>query len=697
MLRYSALFFVVLQTLLTGEVVVQFDPSNPEIGPYPTDFLTVPDSTQLTGRRVNLPLPNCDAQPSLCTHLGIINQLDGFNVQPRLRVRFSGPVDTSTLGKGIFFVALDNLTSDEVGLQQPGDTVPINQAAYDPAANTVYAKPDAAFDQHRRYMIVVTDGVRDATGNPVAADPAFAACVQMANLNDYCASLAQAVAGVSGHVVSASIFTTLSATAWLQSARAQLQNTPIVIHRPSAPYVFSVANLSTLAANFDTGSAPPLSITLALDQFAALFGNVGRIAFASYQSPQVLNAQQTIDPAPSGVGVILPVTTNEIPFHAYLPKDPAPAKGYPVVIYGHGFGDSSFGGPTIVSPVLAQAGFATVSANAAGHGFGPRSNVVITDKSGNGTTILSGGRGVDLDGNGIIGSTEGCLVLRPAAVGLRDCFRQTVVDLMQLVRVIQAGVDLDGDGVADLDGSRIYYVGQSLGSLYGTMLNAVEPAVRAAVLNVGGGSVVDIARWSDAYQSIAMQLLNSQMPPLPASGTILKNTYPFRNQPVKINDVSGASEAQNFLELLEWLQNQGDPIAFATHLQRSTLPGVQEKSVLWQIARADRTMPNPASSNLILTAGMAKSTWMYRHDLASAAIAGQLPQDPHPFLALFLELDGGTLSLPSLAGLAISLAAQNQVAGFFASDGKSIPDPNQTLFGFRLFEAPAVLPEDLGY
>src|SRR6266849_5870383 len=103
MLRYSAPFLLVLQTLLTGEVVVQFDPSNPEIGPYPSDFLTVPDSTQLTGRRVNLPLPNCDAQPSLCTHLGIINQLDGFNVQPRLRVRFSGPADTSTLGKGIFW------------------------------------------------------------------------------------------------------------------------------------------------------------------------------------------------------------------------------------------------------------------------------------------------------------------------------------------------------------------------------------------------------------------------------------------------------------------------------------------------------------------------------------------------------------------------------------------------------------------
>src|SRR5262249_14937103 len=121
MLRYSSLWFLVFQTLLTGEVLVQFEPSNPEIGPFPTDFLTVSDSTQLTGRRINLPLPSCDAQPSLCTQLAFINQLDGFSVQPRLRVRFSGPVDTSTLRNGIFFVALANLASDETGLQQSGE------------------------------------------------------------------------------------------------------------------------------------------------------------------------------------------------------------------------------------------------------------------------------------------------------------------------------------------------------------------------------------------------------------------------------------------------------------------------------------------------------------------------------------------------------------------------------------------------
>jgi hypothetical protein len=37
----------------------------------------------------------------------------------------------------------------------------------------------------------------------------------------------------------------------------------------------------------------------------------------------------------------------------------------------------------------------------------------------------------------------------------RDGQRQTVADLVQLVREIQVGVDVDGDGVRDLDPSHI--------------------------------------------------------------------------------------------------------------------------------------------------------------------------------------------------------------------------------------------------
>jgi hypothetical protein len=265
---------------------------------------------------------------------------------------------------------------------------------------------------------------------------------------------------------------------------------------------------------------------------------------------------------------------------------------------------------------------------------------------------------------------------------------------LQLARVIQAGLDVDGDGVADLDPSRIYYVGQSLGSIYGTMLNAVEPGLRAAVLNVGAGSVTDIVRWSPAFSDTASKILTSQNPPLLPLGTPFKDNFPFRDQPVSING-PGNSVTQSYMELSEWLDMQGDPISFAPHLARSTLPGVPAKSVLFQIARTDMTMPNPASSDLIRAAGTG-TTWMYRHDLAQAAFPGVLPANPHTYLTLFLGAAGGTVSLPSLPALFIGLAAQSQVAGFLSSDGQSVPDMSQILPG-PYFEIPATLPNDLGY
>ena len=41
------------------------------------------------------------------------------------------------------------------------------------------------------------------------------------------------------------------------------------------------------------------------------------------------------------------------------------------------------------------------------------------------------------------------------------------------------GVDVNGDGISELDGTRIYYFGISYGGMYGPMLLAVEPSISA--------------------------------------------------------------------------------------------------------------------------------------------------------------------------------------------------------------------------
>ena len=97
--------------------------------------------------------------------------------------------------------------------------------------------------------------------------------------------------------------------------------------------------------------------------------------------------------------------------------------------------------------------------------------------------------------NTVIDSTEGVNAAAPATiVSSRDGLRQTVIDLMQLVRQVEVGMDVDGDGSADLNAQRIYYAGQSFGGIYGTMLLGVEPNIQAGVPNVPGGSITEVAR-----------------------------------------------------------------------------------------------------------------------------------------------------------------------------------------------------------
>jgi uncharacterized protein (TIGR03437 family) len=672
-----------------GAVTARFEPATPSVGPFPTDYLTVADSAQKTGKRLNLPLTDCGGTISGCSEVALLNQLDGFNLQARINVRFNGAIDPASLRNGIYLLWLDNLLSEEKGIQASGHITAVNQVVYDPATNTVYAKPDEPLDQHRQYAIIVTDGVRDAAGAPVAADPAFQSCIASA-ASAYCARLASAVNGAAAsfaphRIVSASVYTTLGATAFLEQALAAVRNLAPDYRPDSGKHIFEFSGIAALTWKQQVGVSPAQFSNLTIP-LPALFvpAGIGKIAFGSFASPQFLAADRSI---PSGSVTV--TGTERLHFNAYLPNDTKPAAGYPVVIFGHGYGDSNIASPTAVAGNFAQAGFATIAINAYGHGFGPQSVISILETSGT-TELTSGGRGADVNADNVIESSEGCLNFAPP-VGLRDCLRQTVADLAQLVHAIQSGIDLDGDGTPDLDATRIYYSGISLGAIYGTMLTAVEPAVRASGLNAGGGSVVDIARWGKGFHADGAQFLAKHSPPLLNRGADFDEQYVLRDQPTKVVTLAGAIDIQNYFERLEWLQISGDPVAYAPHIRLSPLPGNPPKPALWQFARGDQTVPNPAESMLARQAGMQASTVLYRHDVA-LTVAPSLGSNPHAFLA----------NITGPAALAIANAAQKQIAGFLKSDGTVIPDANSAaltaqFLGNVLFLTAPKLPEDLGY
>lgn len=235
---------------------------------------------------------------------------------------------------------------------------------------------------------------------------------------------------------------------------------------------------------------------------------------------------------------------------------------------------------------------------------------------------------------------------------------------------------------------RLFYVGQSLGAFYGSLLTAVEPSIEAAVLNVGGGSVIESARLSPILRPFLQAYLGLRQPPLLNSFPDFDEQYTGRFRPVTILDKPGAAQIQEVLERLAWIEAPAAPVNYAPHFWVAPLNGVP-KRVLFQIARGDQWIPNPASSSLVRAAFSWETTSLYRHDLARA-VQPILPADPHASLAFQLS----PVSAP------IGAATFTQAIGFLMSGVSAVPDVNpllRPLFGVDLFESPSFLPEDPGY
>ena len=243
-------------------------------------------------------------------------------------------------------------------------------------------------------------------------------------------------------------------------------------------------------------------------------------------------------------------------------------------------------------------------------------------------TLNAGGRAIDQNGSGTFDSTEGVNAAAPQTlIGNRDGLRQTVVDIMQLVRQLQAGVDVDGDGASDLSTSRLYYGGQSFGGIYGTQLLGVEPALRAGLVNVPGGPIIEIARLSPSFRPLVGFPLFARVPSIynavpNASFTNFNENIPLRNLPLLVDTVPGASAIQQVIDWNEWAQQSANPAAYAPHL---TSP------IILQFARGDQTVPNPTTSAIIRAGGLALRATVYRNDLAFAANPA-VPKNPHAFI-----------------------------------------------------------------
>ena len=694
----------------SSRVQVKFDFSDPAGSPFPSNRFTVREWSNKSLRRVNLPTPNCAVQVSDCQDIAVINTLDGFSTQPRITVPFTGAIDPASVTSDTVFLL--NLGDVQTG-RGLGNKVGINQRLWDPVTKTMVFESDELLQEHTRYVLIVTNGVRDAAGK----------AIKVAKMNDddeddddrgsnkkdrsrsfgsedYQRELRDAMRSHRGNgkIAAATVFTTQTSTGDLTKIMRQIKATtpaPASFMLGTAGgatvrSVFTLANVPGIQFDRQTGTAPTFTTGfLPTPALNVAPGAVGQIAYGKFSSPNYQSAGQYIPATATGSsGRPLAQGSNDLVFQLFVPAGAKPAGGWPVAIFGHGFTDSMYGAPWTVAAVLASKGIATMAINVVGHGGGALGTLSVFRTGDVPVSVPAGGRGIDQDGNGVIDSTEGVNAAPPRAIiGSRDGLRQTVVDLMQLVRQIEVGMDIDGDGTADLNAQRIYYAGQSFGGIYGTKLLGIEPNIKAGVPNVPGGSITEVARLGAfrfltaiALATRTPQLLNvAPTPGVPVPFNLNFNeNIPLRDLPLVVNNVPGATAIANVLDRFEWVQQSGNPVSYAPLIRKSPLSGSTAKPVIIQFAKGDVTVPNPTSSAIVRAGALQDRTTYFRNDLANA-LNPLVPKNPHTFLT----------NIGAAATVPYAVQAQSQIAAFFASNGTLTIDPDGAN---PFFEVPIALP-----
>jgi len=139
---------------------------------FPDNAFTIRARSEATGRRVHfrkgLDYPSykgrvrraCGASDySICDAFAELNKLDGFDLQPRVTVPFTGGIRLSSVNDTNFFI------STRSGKFVSG----LRQLTFDPATHTLAGISDKFLREDTRYRIHVTRGILDSHGKHVKA------------------------------------------------------------------------------------------------------------------------------------------------------------------------------------------------------------------------------------------------------------------------------------------------------------------------------------------------------------------------------------------------------------------------------------------------------------------------------------------------------------------------------------------------
>lgn len=505
----------------TCATTYRYDPlADTELTTFPDDFYTVDDPSRPTGLRVTVAdAPWRGTVVNALEHVfEDLETIDGFGVSAGVVLRFTAPIAEVPSGPSTASegpIALWTLGDDPRRIAFEVQTAD--------AGATLILNPMEPLPEATPAGVIVSSELTDADGGCVAPSPVLWSLLtgtpeepRYARLVPRYRSLLEA-AGVSAESVAAAVaFTPQSATALSAEVAANVA--------ASSPDWAEAPTCATRASFVDC------QITAELDDY--------RVGDA------ILDAQ--------------PKGKYTVTFNVWLPKERlAPV---PLVVFGHGLGGSRAQARDIAGSLCPE-GFAVMGVDALGHGDHP------TAPEDTSPFALIEFLGLDV-------ATQSVYARR-----IRDNFRQSAFDKLQILRILDAHADVNGDGAPDLDLDRVAYWGLSLGGIMGPEPLALDPHYSAGILTVAGARLIDIVVGAPAFAQFA----------------------PFLK-----NFAGGEDNLARAVPVIQTVVDAGDPVAYAPHVLRNRLApgGERVPHVLQTMAIGDEIVFNPANRMLARALGL---------------------------------------------------------------------------------------------
>ncbi len=582
-----------------------------------------------------------------------LNALDGWSTTAPIRIRFGGALNPASFSAAtirVYQVTVSNTTKAVSGFTKPltygtdftaalatdtgvGPTILEIKPTAPLVPSAGPATPTSPVPDGTGYLVLLTNGIKMSSGASAAPDTDYAtikttlgATINPANCATLTGTPMQGACGFTAshllvaanpalgplalspaNVIVSFHFTTVA-------TRDTLRALGLTIFNPLAPAPaiavapgpgiplnnFNAALPATASARSGTVTVPYYSYipTAQAPGGISTDSTVLRTAWHAAAAPPApltdpANERNLtrFNPIPAKVG------DKAIPLLVVMPNAGAgaagvkPPAGWPVIIFEHGITRDRTDAFALAQ-AFALRGWVIAAVDLPLHGITNTANPLY--QASNEQTFnldlmvnASGASGPD----GVIDSTGSWFINLTYPLASRDNLRQGVVNLLALTRALP-NLDLDGDGVGDIDPSRIAFVGQSLGSIVGISFGAALPTpasfpagvptvnplrVPTMVLSVPGGGVAQLLRDSPTFgPRINAGLAQQGLLP----GTSLYEQY-FRD----VQNIVDAGDPLNFVSLTA----QQRSIYFQQMVGGGGTPA----------ALPDQVIPNSATQRLI--------------------------------------------------------------------------------------------------